>query len=213
MENHAKKNNLQEEERLRSKLNAYGLHQKNCERIISIEQRVLVTRLHRRLKTVNYLEQVDSRVSLVRRKSEPLTSLDVDDEIQNRLGKEYSIYSGKNGRFSTQYKPLTDLPKGNLKLKFRSAESSPAVYRKRLVTPSLKNRIDIENELRPNPTSQQRYTSAENVRINEPKHTLLDRRKSDSSALPGLNERSNYVTLFRSPRSSRRRDVLREETR
>ena len=49
MEKHAKKNNLQEEGRLKIVINAYDIQKKNSERSMSIEQRTLVTRLHQKL--------------------------------------------------------------------------------------------------------------------------------------------------------------------
>lgn len=199
METWAEKSNHIEQEKLTQKKSIFDIQKKNCERKISGEQRAMVTKLHKKLQQINHLETENNKFLLVRKRSEPLQSITIDEQlkcltpnIKRRSGG--ILDSPLNRRFNFRKSGLTmtqlkNFEHSNVKLHFpeiRSAESSPMVLRS-----NLKIR-DIEQlrEQLTTPTSKAlaRTMSAETLLPHQPDELVDTRRSlSDNLVLPTVN--------------------------
>ena len=239
MEKHAKKNNLQEEGRLKTVINAYDIQKKNSERSMSIEQRTLVTRLHQKLQKISRLEEDNQKLNLVRKTSDTITSLEIDDIIGNQLGKHYEE------RLSTTKKRLPpstlyaasrkDSVKNNRQSYVRSADNSPSnsprIERQRVHSPLVKNRLIHTNHIENSLTSRshqpfkyfqqdnqdtlsfkhKKYGSAESLYNDQLNSEISYRSKSESALFPELVERPKPTYQRISTCLNRRGSIIAEE--
>ena len=199
METWAEKSNHIEQEKLTHKKSFFDIQKKNCERKISGEQRTIVTKLHKKLQQINHLETENNKFILVRKKSEPLQSITIDDQlkcltpnIKKRGGGILDSPLNRRSNFRKSGLTMTQLNNfehPNVKLHFpqiSSAECSPRVLRSNF---EIRDIEKLREELTtPSPKTLSRTMSAETLPTHQPDEFVdTGRSLSDSLVLPDVN--------------------------
>ena len=199
METWAEKSNHIEQEKLTQKKSIFDIQKKNCERKISGEQRTIVTKLHKKLQQINHLETENNKFILVRKRSEPLQSITVDEQlkcltpnIKRRSGGILDSPLNRRFNFRKSGLPMTQLKNlehPNINLHFpqiSSAESCPRVLRSNF---EIRDIEQLREELkRPTSKTLARTMSAETLLNHKPDQFVYTRRSlSDSLVLPDVN--------------------------